>query len=192
MTKNKLAVAFLLMAVPLTGWLFYFGAESRQGIQSPTKQEGLSEALNIEPVTETPAPDFVLRDMDGKTVRLHDMKGKVVLLNFWATWCPSCRFEMPSMELLHREYGERGLVVLAVAFQDSADDVRSFYQEHNLSFPALLDNTAGASELYKTWSLPTTFIINKRGNIVGRAIGYRDWQSEPAKTLFSQLLEESA
>jgi thiol-disulfide isomerase/thioredoxin len=120
------------------------------------------------------------------------MKGKVVLLNFWATWCPSCRFEMPSMESLHKEYGELGLVVLAVAFQEGAEEVRSFYQEHELSFPGLLDPTAKVFELYKTWSLPTTFVINKRGYIVGKVIGYRDWHSDPSKAFFTKLLEESA
>ena len=190
--KIKLAIAFLVIAVPLTGWLFYLGKESRQGSQPWTKQESVSETLNIEPVSETPAPDFALKDVDGKTVRLHDMKGKVILLNFWATWCPSCRFEMPSMESLHKEYNERGLVVLAVAFQEGADEVRAFYQEHDLSFPSLLDPTAEVFELYKTWSLPTTFVINKRGYIVGKVIGYRDWHSDPSKAFFSQLLEESA
>jgi peroxiredoxin len=155
-------------------------------------EESLSEALNIEPVPEMPAPDFVLKDVDGKTVRLHDLKGKVILLNLWATWCPSCRFEMPSMESLHKDYSERGLVVLAVAFQENADAVRSFYQEHELSFPGLLDPTATVFELYQTWSLPTTFVINKRGYIVAKAIGYRDWHSESSKSLFTRLLDESA
>ena len=96
------------------------------------------------------------------------------------------------MEALHKEFSSQGLAVLAVALRESADDVQSFYKEHHLSFTALLDHNGDASELYQTWSLPTTFLINKRGYIVGKVIGYRDWHNDQSKVLFTALLKESA
>jgi len=147
--------------------------------------------VGIEAIEKRLAPNFLLKDIHGNTVRLHDLKGKVVLLNFWATWCPSCRFEMPSMEALHKELSSQGLAVLTVALRESAEDVRSFYDEHSLSFPALLDHDSEASELYETWSLPTSFVINKHGYIVGKVIGYRDWNSDQIKDFFLHLLEDS-
>jgi peroxiredoxin len=95
------------------------------------------------------------------------------------------------MESLHREFALQCLSVLALANRESAKDVWDFYDEHKLTLPALLDEKAEASELYNTWSLPTTFLINKRGQVVGKVIGYRDWYSEQSKKLFARLLHEA-
>jgi len=136
-------------------------------------------------------PDFYLEDLDGKRIGLHELRGKVVLLNFWATWCPSCRFEMPSMETLHREFADRGLVILAVSMQEPAEDVRAFYKEHDLSFAALVDHDGKVFRRYDIRSLPTTLVINRRGYIVDKVIGYRDWYSDQNREVFQQLLRES-
>src|SRR3972149_2169281 len=188
----KLWAGILLLILSVVSWTFQRVGQARRESQLTVRQESQLETLNIEPVKRTLAPDFLLKDLGGNTIRLHDLRGKVVLLNFWATWCPSCRFEMPSMEALHKEFSSQGLAVLAVALRASAADVQSFYKEHNLSFPALLDHNAEASELYQTWSLPTTFLINKRGYIVGKVIGYREWHSDQSKAYFIPLLKESA
>ena len=188
----RLRAAIIIVIISVISWIFQRVGQARREDQQMVRQEGQLETLNIEPVEKTLAPDFLLKDLDGNTIRLRDLRGKVVLLNFWATWCPTCRFEMPSMEALHKEFSSQGLAVLAVALRESADDVQSFYKEHHLSFTALLDHNAAASELYQTWSLPTTFLINKRGYIVGKVIGYRDWHSDQSKALFTELLNESA
>lgn len=190
--RMKNIIALLILLLPGIVWLA--PREGRPQIVTPLPigQDDFFGKLSIEPVKKTLAPDFFLKDLHGKTVRLHDLKGRVVLLNFWATWCPSCRLEMPSMESLHKEFSSQGLAVLALANRESAEDVRSFYKEHNLTFPALLDENAEAAELYQTWSLPTSFLINKRGYIVGKVIGYRDWHSDQSKAFFAQLLKESA
>ena len=192
MMRMKNIITLLILSLPGIVWLA--GREGPPQIVTPPSigHEDFLAKLSIEPVEKTLAPDFLLKDLHGTTVRLHDLKGKVILLNFWATWCPSCRLEMPSMESLHKEFSSQGLAVLALANRESAEDVRSFYKEHNLTFPALLDENAEAAELYQTWSLPTTFLINKRGYVVGKVIGYRDWHSEQSKALFDQLLNESA
>ena len=188
----RLRAAIIIVIISVISWIFQRVGQARREDQQMVRQEGQLETLNIEPVEKTLAPDFLLKDLDGTTIRLHDLRGKVVLLNFWATWCPTCRFEMPSMEALHKEFSSQGLAVLAVALRESAEDVQSFYKEHNISFPALLDHNGKASELYETWSLPTTFLINKRGYIVGKVIGYRDWHSDQSKAFFAELLKDSA
>lgn len=188
----KATIIILILILPFAGWIYYREGQVRKESGPEVRHDGLLETLNIEPVKKILAPDFHLKDLNGDTIRLQDLRGKVILLNFWATWCPSCRFEMPSMEALHKEFSAQGLAVLAVSLRESAEDVQSFYKEHNLSFPALLDHKGEASELYETWSLPTTFLINKGGYIVGKVIGYRDWHSDQSKAFFVQLLKESA
>lgn len=188
--RNIIAVSILLL--PAAVWLVGHEGQTQPAAQSEPQNHNLFVQLGIEPLGKKPAPDFVLKDLGGNVVRLHDQKGKVVLLNFWATWCPTCRFEMPSMEALHKELSAKGLVILAVAMRESAEDVQPFYREHDLTFPALLDGNAEASELYDIWSLPTTFVINKQGSFVGKVIGYRDWNSGPSKAFIVELLNESA
>jgi peroxiredoxin len=182
------AIGLLVLLLP--GILWILGPEVRfpPMAQSQDANDLWMAKLGIEPLEKRAAPDLQLKDVDGNMDRLHDFKGKVVLLNFWATWCPSCRFEMPSMETLHKELSSRGLAVVAVALQDSTEDVRAFYNEYHLSFPALLDHDAAASDVYEVWSLPTTFVIGKQGFIVGKVVGYRDWNSEQSKNYFLRLL----
>jgi peroxiredoxin len=137
------------------------------------------------------APEFRLKDVNGKSFSLGDYRGKVVLLNFWATWCPSCKFEMPSMETLHKALGNKGLVVLTVNVRENADEVKAFSQEHRLRFPALLDEDGDVFERFNVWSLPTTFIIGKKGEILGKVIGYRDWGSDQTIGVLQQLSEDT-
>ncbi len=187
----RLRAAIIIVIISVVSWIFQRVGQARREDQQTVRQEGQAETLNIEPVEKTLAPDFVLKDLDGKTIRLHELRGKVVLLNFWATWCPSCRFEMPSMEALQKEFSNQGLVVLAIDFREGPKEVQSFYNEHNLSLRALLDPDAEAFARYGAWSLPTTFVIDKRGYIVGKVVGYRDWQSDQSKAFLTKLLEET-
>jgi cytochrome c biogenesis protein CcmG/thiol:disulfide interchange protein DsbE len=117
------------------------------------------------------APDFTLQGMDGKTVRLSDHKGKVVLLEFWATWCPPCRESVPGLQKLHNAYKDKGLVVLAVSMdQDNWEEVTSFIAERHITYTVLKGN-AGVAEEYRVRALPMTVIINKEGNISKRYLG---------------------
>lgn len=191
--QPKLTVSILILLLPLVGLIISReGFPNRQTAPAVTEDDFLKN-LNIEKFdTKISAPDFTLRDLRGNTVRLQDFRGKVVFLNFWATWCPPCRLEMPTMEELHKEFSDRGLVVLAVNFRESQDDVRSFVKQHGLTFTTLLDEQEMAFGLYRAWSLPTTYLINKNGEAVGKVIGYRDWHSDEAKAFFRQLLEDKA
>lgn len=159
--------------------------------QPPPTRQDLFKKLKIERFSERVlAPGFSLAELNGKPVRLQDQRGKVVFLNFWATWCPPCILEMPTMEKLHREFGGEGLVILAVNFRESPKQVKAFLREHQLTFTTLLDPKGKVFELYQAWSLPTTTIVNKRGEIVGKVIGYRDWHKPEAKEFFSRLMKE--
>ena len=136
------------------------------------------------------APNFALDDFSGRQISLRELRGKVVFLNFWATWCPPCVQEMPTMEKLHKTFGQKGLTVLAINYREDAKEVKEFFSKHKLTFIALLDLDGKVSERFRAWGLPVTVIINKRGEIVGKVIGSRDWHSKEAKEFFAKLLTE--
>ena len=138
------------------------------------------------------APDFTLNDLKGNQVTLKNFKGRVVFLNFWATWCPPCRREMPAMEHLYKKLKDRGLVILAVDMQESEKLVKAFMSDFSLSFPALLDLDGDISFLYGIRGLPSTYIIDREGMIIGKAVGPRDWASQDALQLFQSLLKKTA
>jgi cytochrome c biogenesis protein CcmG/thiol:disulfide interchange protein DsbE len=119
------------------------------------------------------APVFTLPDTDNVDVSLVDLKGFPVIINFWATWCPPCRAEMPALQSVYQRYKDQGLVVLAVntTYQDSIDKVSIFVSDNNLTFPILLDEMSQTSTDYQIRSLPTTFFIDKDGIIRDVVIG---------------------
>lgn len=136
------------------------------------------------------APDFSLPDLDGKTHKLSDYHGKVVLLNFWATWCPPCRREMPSMEKLHQELKDKPFQVLACDQQEDVDTVFAFTGQLDPAptFPLLLDSKSAASRAYGVPGLPTTFLIDKTGQIAYRAVGGREFGHPAIRALIEKLM----
>ena len=135
-------------------------------------------------------PRITMKNLDGKKVTLDDYKGKVVFLNFWATWCGWCKREMPSMERLYEAFKDRGLEILAVDVRESPEKIKPFWEKYGLTFPALLDQSGMASMAFGVRGMPATFIIDRHGKVVGSAPGYRDWFTEDAKAVFSKLLAE--
>jgi peroxiredoxin len=124
-----------------------------------------------------------------RPLSLSEFKGKVVFLNFWATWCKPCEEEMPSMERLHRRFKDQGLVVLAISEDvGGASVVSPYLKKHNLSFPVGLDPKSSVASLYGVWGVPSTFIIDRRGNRVLYANGSREWDGPDARALFQSLL----
>jgi peroxiredoxin len=137
-----------------------------------------------------PAPAFTLPNLDHEMVSLADFKGKVVLLNIWATWCPPCVEEMPSMQKLHQTLQGEGLEILAVSIDsDGAKAVAPFMAEHKLSFPALIDNQGLMKRLYRPTGVPESHIIDRSGNVGEKVIGPRDWASPDALRYFRELLK---
>jgi peroxiredoxin len=138
-----------------------------------------------------PAPNFTLPGLDGKMVSLTDYKGKVVFLNIWATWCPPCREEMPSMEKLYNELKGDGFEILAISIDVlGATVVAPFMKEYRLSFPALLNPAGTIQRLYWATGIPESFIIDKNGIIVKKIIGARDWASTESVRSFRDLIQK--
>ena len=136
------------------------------------------------------APSFALDDLSAKRVSLKDLRGKVVFLNFWATWCVPCRQEMPTMEKLQREMKEQGLEVVAINIRESKREVQKFIGELGLTFQILLDKDGKVSEEYGAWAIPLSYFINRKGEFVGKVDGPREWDGREAKAFFLQLLRE--
>ena len=138
-----------------------------------------------------PAPNFTFPGLDGKMVSLTDFKGKVVFVNIWATWCPPCREEMPSMEKLYQELKGENFEILAVSIDTlGAKVVAPFMKEYKLSFPALLDPEGTIQNLYGTTGVPESFIIGKEGNIEEIIIGPMDWSTPEVVRFFRNLLRK--
>ena len=136
------------------------------------------------------APDFALTDLNDKPQRLSDFRGKVVFLNFWATWCKPCREEMPSMEVLHKNFEKDGLVILAVSIDrvTTTKDIPPFIKGMNLTFPVLIDSWGLTDKPYKRMGVPETFIIDQQGVIREIIIGPRDWTRLDSLQVLTKLL----
>ncbi len=118
------------------------------------------------------APDFTLVSIHGDTVRLSDFRGRVVILDFWATWCPPCRAEIPSFVELYKTYRDSGLVVLGVAL-DKPEKVRQFYEDFHMNYPVVIGNRSLAARYGGIAGIPTTFVLDKEGRIFRKYVGYR-------------------
>ena len=137
------------------------------------------------------APDFTLKDLNGKPVTLSQLRGKVVVLNFWASWCPHCREEMPSLARLNEVYGSSDFALLAVNVEGNGEgEVKSYLAKHPFNFTVLLDPKLTVQDLYGVYELPETLIINKKGQVVEKVLGSMDWSSVEVLKFFSPLVNE--
>jgi peroxiredoxin len=136
------------------------------------------------------APDFTLSALDGSRHRLSDLRGKVVFVNLWATWCPPCRHEMPSMIRLYDMLREEGLEILAVSEDTDEDALRRFVQSYGVNFPVLRDENKKVYNLYMATGVPETHLIDKRGKLVSSLIGPFDWTSPEVVARVRELLRQ--
>lgn len=138
------------------------------------------------------APDFTLKDLKGIEVNLKEFKGKVVLLNFWATWCPPCRKEIPSMVELYKRYKDKGLEIIGVNLDKlGKTEVEKFSLEYKINFPVLLNPSGDAATRYGVVVLPTTIFLDRYGKIKGRISGALDWTAKTNLETIETLLELS-
>jgi peroxiredoxin len=150
-------------------------------------------ALQCRAPAPTIAPDFAVPDLDGQAVRLSNFRGRVVLLNLWATWCPPCREEMPSMERLFRQLRDRGFVLLAVSQDEGGRAaVDPFVRDMGLTFPVLVDPQHQVGDRYQVWGYPESFVIDREGRVVERVIGPRKWDSPKQVQALETLLSAPA
>jgi peroxiredoxin len=144
-------------------------AADRARSADPGTAGGVEEATS-----RREAANFALRDLDGRTVRLSEFRGKVVLLDFWATWCPPCRKEVPHFKALHSKYASQGLVVVGVALdREGISVVRPFVREHGVSWITVLGDEAVVEAYGGIESIPTTFVVDRDGRVAERMTGYR-------------------
>lgn len=127
-----------------------------------------------------PAPDFTLKDLDGRDVRLADFRGKVVMVNFWATWCPPCRMEIPDFVALQRELGSQGFQIIGISLDDEgAAKVRPFAEQNGINYTMLVNGNQAANSYGQIEGIPTTFLLDRQGRVVERQVGVasrQHWQ----------------
>jgi len=161
--RNRNPLALVVAAVVVAGMLYFgFHMARRAG---PSRTPGMAR------VTE--APDFSLESLDGKSMRLSDLRGKAVLLNFWATWCVPCKIEMPWLVELQQEYGPQGLQIVGVAMDDSSkEDIAEFAKKMGVNYPVLLGKN-DVADAYAVPAMPESFFIDRDGRIVDKILGLK-------------------
>ena len=140
-----------------------------------------------EPAERRAAPEFSLPDLNAEERRLGDLRGSVVLLHFWASWCEPCKEEMPALEELHKTLGEKGFTVIAVAV-DSRARVEAFKGDYGLDLPVLIDRYGGVMRLYGIRAIPSSVAVDREGYVRGVMVGVQDYKSPEALDFFERLL----
>jgi len=188
--RPAIIIGVLILAAVAGTMLVKSGPFAKAGIDGSTESRLLRD-LEMLPVPDQAATvDFSLPDTEGRMVNMADFRGKVVFLNFWTTWCPECRIEMPAMERLYRRLQKRDFAMVTISLRESSDTVKRFVAKHELTFTALLDESGDIGMTYAIRAIPTTFILDRRGHIIGMALGARKWDAPKTVKLFERLLDE--
>jgi peroxiredoxin len=137
-----------------------------------------------------PAPDFTLKSLDGTNMKLSEMAGNVVLINFWASWCGPCREEMPLLNALHNKYQPLGFTVLGINVEEQVDSARGFLRDFPVDFPVLLDNRNQVSQLYEVVAMPTTVVVDRDGKLRYLHRGYKSGDEEKYRQMVKKLVRE--
>jgi thiol-disulfide isomerase/thioredoxin len=175
---------FLVIGLTLPGCLAHAGRmDVPMDVQEAFVKAGLPLLRE-----KRPARDFTLKALNGDEVALSGLRGQVVFLNFWATWCPPCRAEMPSMETLYRRFKDQGLAFAAVALMERAAVVEDFIEENGFTFPALPDTMGAAGARYGIQAVPTTLVLDRDGQVIVYAAGARKWDTPEMIAAFERLL----
>lgn len=164
MKKSMIAVLVLIGLVVYGGYDYFHKSSSETGQIAESGEANLETGI----LKGQLAPDFALTDLQGNTVRLSDFKGKKVLVNFWATWCPPCRVEMPHMQKFYEDYQSKDVVILGVNLtptEENPDNVQAFVKEQQLTFPIVLDKEGDVMQTYQVVAYPTTFLLDSDGVI---------------------------
>jgi peroxiredoxin len=171
--------------IVLGGMVFLILIFGLVGCQEPASEIGLSKG-NI-------APNFQLQNLNGEPINLWDLRGKVVLLSFWASWCQYSQLEILTMELIYPDYQDKGLEILAVDFEEDKEKVQDFLNSSPLgvgafSFPVLLDLAGNVARDYQITEYPTSFLIDSQGRIKEVFIGYQPWSDSSSRQMIENLL----
>jgi peroxiredoxin len=168
----KKTLIVLITAVLIVAVLIGVAIITINTYNSSMKNNTPSKPIGINPsAIKTNAIDFKLKDLDGKELSLSDLKGKKVFLNFWATWCPPCKAEMPEIEKLYEETKDSDLVIVAVEIGEPLSTVKSFIDSNKYSFKVLLDSDQSVASKYNIASIPTSYFIDVDGNVISKNVG---------------------
>ena len=137
-----------------------------------------------------PAPDFTLKSLAGKNLKLSEMAGNVVLINFWASWCGPCREEMPLLNALHNKYGALGFTVVGVNVEEDVNGAKSFLQNFPVDFPVLLDSSNRVSKQYQVIAMPTTVVVDRDGKMRYLHKGYKSGDEAKYRQIVKKLVRE--
>ena len=183
---------FSLVALTLSGFaaLFFFDAQALAKADSQELDQLFGDMGVIKMVQALPI-EFSLKDLNGQPVSLSDFRGKIVFLNFWTTWCYACRIEMPDMEKLHQKFKNTDFAMVTINLQESVSQVKQFFKDFKLTFTALLDSDGEVGAHFMITAIPTTFILDKSGIIIGKVMGPREWDGEKSFALFEHLTNGS-
>jgi peroxiredoxin len=177
---------------PRIFWVFLIALSFHPSLAASENQiDDLCKKMKIQQMKDKKkAPEFSLGGLSGRKGDLKEFRGKIVFLTFWATWCGPCREEFPTIEALWRQLKGRDFVVLSIAGDlEGAAPVEKFIGKNGYTFRVLLDPKGEALDLYRVDKIPMTFVIDKKGSIVGKALGPRNWACQEAISLFTQLIE---
>jgi cytochrome c biogenesis protein CcmG, thiol:disulfide interchange protein DsbE len=164
------------------------GSTSAAAQRGPSIDAALKQLDLMRPNRPKVADDFTLPTPEGGSVRLSEQRGKVVLVNFWATWCPPCLEEMPAMERLWRRHKDAGFVLLAISLDSDPKKVSPFVSAHKFTFPVVVDPKMAVAERYGVRALPSSFVIDRDGTVMGIALGPRAWDGSAAHGLLQAML----
>jgi len=153
----------------------------------PSFDTAVKELGLVQPSRQKAADDFTAPQLSGGTFRLSEQRGKTVVINFWATWCPPCLAEMPAMERLWRRHKDDGFVIVAVSLDADPAIVPPFIKERGVTFPVALDPTSAVASTYGVRALPSSFVIDRRGTLVALALGPRPWDAGASHALVEAL-----
>ena len=194
--KKHLTIRILLISITLIFFVFIamqvFDADPVADATSDSRKlERLFEDMGVDKLPQDTDPvEIHLQDINGNLVSLSDLRGRIVFLNFWTTWCPTCLIEMPSMEKLHQKFKDKYFAMVTVNIQESDSQVEKFFKKFKLTFTALLDTTGEVAIGFSIRSIPTTFILDKSGRTIGTILGPREWDSNKAVALFEHLIDK--
>jgi peroxiredoxin len=176
----------------LTGALLVLAMWSSANADQPAVTALVKRLYLMDYRSGTKPPVFNGPTLDGRHLSLTDLRGKVVLINFWASWCAECRPEMPVLEGLHREFASRGLAVVGINAHEQKQAAGRYAMELGLTFPLVLDPGGKNNNKYGVIGLPTTFVVGRDGRAVAFGVGPRDWGGAAARALIETLLAEPA
>lgn len=196
--RRSILSLLLSASIVVVTVLVAFGAGTGRRTAAPPPSERAAGSLEEElraaglhPVSGVAPIDFAVESLDGAIRSLEDYRGRIVFLNFWATWCPPCVEEMPSMQRLADLLQPEGLAMVAVNVQEERAQVERFMAEHGLSFEVLLDRSGEVGRSYAVRGLPTTVILDRSGAVMARKVGFAYWDTEEKITLFRRILERT-